>query len=92
VTKGLPQHVESPVIVEHEMLEDDWSDDELCLLGFHEVVNFGVHQSEPLADMAVSVLHGNESIASGPQNPHQLRQSVRVDLTRGKPYQEINRS
>ena len=77
----LPHHVEPPVLVQEEVLEHHWSDEDLDLALDNQVVDHGVHEGEPLTGEVVSVLHGNEDVAARSENSHQLRQGGGIDLT-----------
>merc|ERR1711953_1148377 len=84
VVQGLAQHVEPAIIVQHEVFEDDWSNGQLSLAGSHQVLDVRVHHGEPSALRVVPVLHGDENVASRPDNTQHLREGRGVDLARSK--------
>ena len=59
----LPHHVEPAVLVEEEVLEDDWTNQNLHLSLRDQIIDDSVHESELLTGDLVSILHSNDDVA-----------------------------
>ena len=63
MSSQLPHHVEPAVLVEEEVLEDDWANQNLHLSLRDEIIDDSVHESKLLTGDLVSILHSNDDVA-----------------------------
>lgn len=76
----LPDHVEYPGVVEHEVLKLDRSQGNLAFATLLQLKQFVLEHAKPRAGLRETVSHREDEVTAGLQDPEDLFNAVWVDL------------